>query len=134
MNTVIKLERAPRPPNKTISQAVYDVIQELGGSATLSDVVKYMPAQEMTVKYTRKQIKAALSNSKSRGYFVRDGDRFKIAPITYYKAKQEAVRQWESNKTKSKQPKNDGWLDDQPKEARVIQSNPWMIAFIGSLL
>ena len=79
-------------------RAVYDTIDACGG-ANLTQIKKYLPAAIDNIGQVmrKKRLTRALYNAVYRGYLIHDDTRkpdyWQIAPIDYYTARQEHVKE-----------------------------------------
>ena len=82
---------APQP-KRGLLKAVFDTVEGLGG-ASETEVYKYLPAAitASSQVVTHKKLKAALTSAVYRGFLIYDpaNRKFRIAPMTYYKARVE---------------------------------------------
>lgn len=86
LNTV-----APEP-RRGLAKLVYQVVKELGGAST-HQIKKYLPAVTDDVdKYINtKKFDACLYSCVYSGYLITDGDKYRIAPKSYFDARQVIV-------------------------------------------
>ena len=122
---------APQPV-RGLAKLVYQVVKELGG-ASEQQIKKYLPAvtDDADQYINKKKFDACLYSCVYSGYLITDGSKYRIAPRSYYEARQEVVA---SNKARhlSGETKRD------PKETireRFVYERPlwhwWILASVG---
>ena len=93
-------EHAPRPHHGLI-RALYDTVDACGG-ATLDQIRRYLPAaiDNISQVMRKNRLKKALYNAVYRGYLIHDDTKdeeyWHVAPIDYYNARQEHVKEIEA--------------------------------------
>jgi hypothetical protein len=72
-------------PKYGLLRAIYETIDGLGG-ATEAQVRKYLPAvvSKSNQIATKKKVHKTIWSGKYRGYFIKDGAYWRIAPLSYY--------------------------------------------------
>lgn len=81
-------------PSRGLAKLVYQVVKELGG-ATETQIKKYLPAvsDDVDQYINRKKFDNCLYSSVYSGYLITDGNKYRIAPMSYYEARQEIVHE-----------------------------------------
>jgi hypothetical protein len=82
---------APQP-RRGLAKLVYQVVKELGGAST-EQIKKYLPAVSDDVHdfLDKKKFENCLYSCVYSGYLITDGDKYRLAPLDYYEARQEIV-------------------------------------------
>ena len=94
--------RAP-PPTKGLTKALYETIHALGG-AKEGEIRAFLPAAitDSSQVATKKKIATALKNAVYWGYLITDGAYYRIAPLSYYKSRQQYIRELGEERRKNK--------------------------------
>lgn len=121
---------APRP-TRGLLRAVYDTIDACGG-ADFKTVRKYLPAaiEDISQVVSKKKIERCLYNAVYRGYLIHDSDHevWKIAPVSYYVARQEHLAEIEAHVVRA------GKYKDRGHELKVIPRQPLTFSQVHLLL
>ncbi len=94
---------APRPSRRSKMRAIYDAVDACGGSATAKEVRQVLPLTDDITMFningdapTMRSVQQGLSSAVWSGYLVYLNGVWKIAPVSYYRAK--AAEKAEANK------------------------------------
>lgn len=121
---------APRP-TRGLLRAIYDTVDACGG-ANFKTVRKYLPAaiEDIGQVVSKKKIERCLYNAVYRGYLIHDSDHamWKIAPVSYYVARQEHLAEIEAHVHR------DGKQKDRGHELKVIPRQPLTFSQVHLLL
>ena len=83
--------KAPAPPREGLARRIYFVVQDLGG-ATFDAVKRYLLTDPDAAEISDEKLKTSLGNCVYRGYLIREGKTYHVAPLSYYQAKSEKWR------------------------------------------
>jgi hypothetical protein len=131
-----KTTKAPAP-KRGLSLAIFETIDGLGG-ATLAQVKRYLPAAitETNQVASPKKLLTALQNGIYRGYFISDGKIFRIAPRSYYNARQAYMNSLKGRRADHTPEFRPTKLPDLP-EAKTgsdsLQINWWLLLLVAVL-
>jgi len=91
-------------PHRGLIKALYDTIDACGG-ADLRQIKKYLPAaiDSSSQVASTKKIEKSLYSAVYRGYLVHSpqNDYWKIAPLSYYNARQQVMQDLKDNPTQT---------------------------------
>lgn len=95
-------------PHRGLVKALYETVDACGG-ADITQIKKYLPAaiENINQVLTTSKIEKSLYNAVYRGYLVHNPSTgyWQVAPISYYKARQEVIKDIESRTNRDGVPK-----------------------------
>lgn len=108
--TNIQSMRAPRPKKASYMRSLYDSVDAIGGRATLSSIINLIPTTDDAGRWSKAKpdyVSQMLYQAVHAGYLSTGEDEnghayWKVAPISYYHARQEALKQPAKRREKPK--------------------------------
>lgn len=121
------MERAPAP-KRGMLRAVYDTVEALGGG-TVANIKEYLPAAitESSQVVTKKKLEKYLYAAVYNGYLITQGGYYRIAPKSYYEARQKIIKE-QKDRVVSKKPG-----EDAPPHEFIVYRPLWHWALIISV-
>lgn len=121
------MKKAPAPPKEGLLRQVYNTVDALGG-ANLKQIIEYLPAarspENTDPEPTREQIEKSLTNAQYRGYLVRAGDYWQVAPYDYYVTKMAHIKRVYNNSAQKKNRRKSPRPHNRVTEGRAIEVRP----------
>ncbi len=95
-------KRAPAPTRGLI-KAVYETVDALGGPCTEDQILQMLPAAvDDSSMIGKGRVHACVLNAVWRGYLIYRDDRYSVAPLAYWEARQRAIEEMPKRKRKPK--------------------------------
>jgi hypothetical protein len=85
-------------PQRGLVKLVYQTVKELE-RATEAQIKKYLPviAEDATLYMDKKKFESCLYSAVYSGYLITDKGQYRVAPLSYYEARQEIVAENKAN-------------------------------------
>ncbi len=122
-------QRQAPSPQRGLVKLVFQTVKELE-AATEAQIKKYLPviADDATLYMDKKKFESCLYSAVYSGYLITDKGKYRVAPHSYYEARQAIVEDHKANRGKPKKKRK------HPKQDDVVYIRPlWHWAVLGSI-